>query len=129
MEQTGYANASWDYIISDQVLEHIRRPWKAVAEMHRILQKGGVTICTTCAYNPVHRYPIDCYRFLPQGLEVLFEDFDEIETGAWGSRIAMIQDILRPDFRDNAGASERDYLKIQDDADTHPWVTWVTARK
>jgi SAM-dependent methyltransferase len=129
MERTSYGDESWDYIISDQALEHIRRPWKAVAEIHRILRKGGLVICTTCAFNPVHYYPIDCYRFLPQGLEALFEDFDEVATGAWGSRAAMIQDILRPDFRDRAEAQEKELCKIHDDADTHPWVTWVIAKR
>ena len=129
IEDTGFGEESWDYILSDQVLEHLRHPWRAAEEIHRILRPGGLAIVTTCAYNPVHKFPIDCYRFLPQGLEALFEAFELVEVGAWGSRLAMIQDILRPDCRHQVDPNVKEFCKAQDDGGTQPWVTWIIVRK
>jgi len=32
---------TYDYIICNAVLEHVKQPWKAVSELQRILKKGG----------------------------------------------------------------------------------------
>ena len=92
-EKTGFEDNSWDYIISDQMLEHTEHPWKVADEMYRILKPGGRVVCTTCGYNPIHNRPADYYRFLPEGLKILFEKFNNVFADCWGDRNAMIYDI------------------------------------
>ena len=44
-----FPDSSFDYVASDQVLEHIEGdPYDAVSECHRILRPGGISILTTC---------------------------------------------------------------------------------
>ncbi len=44
---SGIASGSMDYVISFQVIEHIRDDFAAVAEMHRVLKPGGKLIIST----------------------------------------------------------------------------------
>lgn len=43
----GIASESVDWVISFQVIEHIKRDSELVAEVHRVLKKGGKFICST----------------------------------------------------------------------------------
>ena len=54
-----------------EILEHVYRPFLAFKEAARILKPGGLLICTTVSVWPIHRHPVDCWRFLPDGLEYL----------------------------------------------------------
>lgn len=126
MECTGYENETWDYIITDQCLEHVKHPWIAVNEMYRILKKGGKVICTTCSYNPLHNVPIDCYRFFPDGMKALFEDFSDVKVDTWGSRDAIIEDIR---IGRNQVSKEKQIEYLKQDNKTFPWVIWVVATK
>jgi hypothetical protein len=61
----------YDVIISGQVMEHIERPWewlKRLAELYRYY----ICIIAPNTWGE-HRYPIDCYRFFPDGMRALFE--------------------------------------------------------
>lgn len=81
-----YEDEAFDYVIADQVLEHVRKPWVAVEEIRRILKPGGYTILTTCLMNAIHWGPKDYWRFTPDGLRVLCENFSHIEQcEGWGN--------------------------------------------
>lgn len=54
-----------------EILEHVSNPFLAFKEAARILQPGGLLICTTLACWWVHRHPKDYWRFLPDGLRHL----------------------------------------------------------
>lgn len=61
--------------ISTETLEHVKRPWRFVAELGRVVGPGGWVILTTCDYGfPRHEFPGDYWRFSPEGLALLFED-------------------------------------------------------
>lgn len=65
----GFASA----VISGQCLEHCTNPFLLVSEMFWICEPGGpVLICAPWVW-PIHRYPIDCWRFLPDGMKTLIE--------------------------------------------------------
>ena len=59
---------SFDIVISGQALEHIEFFWITISEMTRVLKKDGLL----CVIVPLgwdeHRYPVDCYRFLSDGM-------------------------------------------------------------
>jgi SAM-dependent methyltransferase len=38
---------TFDYVISSEVIEHVPDPFKAVAELHRVLKPGGTLVITT----------------------------------------------------------------------------------
>jgi SAM-dependent methyltransferase len=82
-----YADSSFDALVSDQVLEHVRgNPFRAVAESFRVVKSGGLVCHSTCLVNPIHLYPEDYWRFTPEALRLLIGDKGEIfEIGAWGN--------------------------------------------
>ena len=84
---SGLPDHSAELVISGQCLEHCRNPFKLVAEMHRICRPKGICIITAPFIWREHRYPIDCWRFLPDGMRCLLEDagFKVLETCLSGS--------------------------------------------
>lgn len=68
------ANDAFDVVLSGQVIEHVRRPWRWLAECARVCKPGGrvITICPVSW--PYHEAPIDCWRMYPEGLRALYED-------------------------------------------------------
>jgi SAM-dependent methyltransferase len=65
----GYA----DLVISGQTLEHCKNPFALVKEMARILKPNGFMFLIAPFRWTQHRYPIDCWRFLPDGMRCLIE--------------------------------------------------------
>ena len=54
-----------------EILEHVAIPFLAFKEAARILRPGGLLICTTISAWPIHRHPVDYWRFTPDGLAYL----------------------------------------------------------
>lgn len=46
LEQLSFAAARFDLVITEDVLEHVRRPRKALQEIHRVLKRGGYHVFT-----------------------------------------------------------------------------------
>jgi SAM-dependent methyltransferase len=76
IQRMPYSEKYFDYVLSDQVLEHVPMPWVAAEEIWRILKPGGITINTTCLIHPLHGLPDDYFRFTPNGLRSLFSHFE-----------------------------------------------------
>lgn len=74
------AEGSFDVVASNDVLEHIDRPWLAAAEMYRILRPGGLVFVSTLFSWRYHPCPRDYYRFTLDGLRVIFGDFEELSS-------------------------------------------------
>lgn len=54
----------FDTVICMECLEHTVRPWIVVENMKTKLKSGGHLWISTPTYGfPLHRYPLDCYRF------------------------------------------------------------------
>lgn len=58
-------NARFDVVISGQCLEHDPRFWVTLAEMGKVTKSNGFVFIIVPSAGPIHRYPVDCYRFLP----------------------------------------------------------------
>jgi SAM-dependent methyltransferase len=80
-------DSSFDFVLSDQVLEHVEGdPQTAINECWRVLRSGGIAVHTTCFINPVHGAPKDFWRFTPEALRLLHLQWSEIlECGGWGN--------------------------------------------
>ena len=64
-------NNSIDYILSTQVLEHMKNPDKLFKEASRVLKKGGKMFLTTNFLYEIHMAPYDYFRFTKYGLAAL----------------------------------------------------------
>jgi len=81
-----FAKGSFDAVISGQCFEHVKNPFKLIEECSRVLRYGGYFLGVAPSKWPMHRYPIDCWRFLPDGWESLFEHSGlfKVETYLYG---------------------------------------------
>lgn len=62
---------SLDVVVSGQALEHIEFFWLAMMEIRRVLKPGGLCCLIAPSQGPEHRYPVDCWRFYPDGFRAL----------------------------------------------------------
>ncbi len=85
VEALGFADGSVGSIVSVDALEHVRRPWLAAAEAHRVLAPGGVGVFVTCLDFKIHNHPDDYWRFTPSVLDDLFGDFPTRMIGSQGA--------------------------------------------
>lgn len=69
-----FKDEEFDFVVSGQMLEHCENPFKIVAEMSRVLKKGGILAITVPWYLHYHAYPIDCWRFSPDGMKCLVKE-------------------------------------------------------
>lgn len=134
-----FADGSFDYVLSDQVLEHIEgNPAKAAAECLRVLKPGGVAVHTTCFNMHVHSSDnstpsaaSDFWRFTPQGLRLLHDGCEILDSGGWGN--PQVWSVVAKDgmtFRGVPPVKWHPMYKIAMKNDPlWPIVTWVIARK
>jgi SAM-dependent methyltransferase len=71
----------FDLVLSGQTLEHLTLPLLAVEEMKRVCRIGGWVLLVAPFFFHEHRFPVDCWRFLPDGLRFLLEGFDDLDAG------------------------------------------------
>ena len=65
---------SFDVVVSTQVLEHVKHPWRWIKEVYRICKPNGIIyICTPNSIG-YHAFPIDCWRVWPEGMNAVFEE-------------------------------------------------------
>lgn len=47
-------------------LEHVEYPHRALEEVHRVLDEGGIVFMTSVMRFPIHEHPYDYWRFTPE---------------------------------------------------------------
>lgn len=70
---TGLPDLFASGVISGQCLEHCSNPFTLVKEIFRICSRGAYVLLSAPWVWPIHRYPLDCWRFLPDGMRILIE--------------------------------------------------------
>lgn len=66
-----FNNNQFDVVISGQTIEHMEYPWMWFIEMSRVLKYNGVCCIIAPAKIHEHKYPIDTYRYYPDGMRAL----------------------------------------------------------
>lgn len=69
-----FPSLQFDVIISGQVLEHVRKPWKWIHSLASILKPNGIIFISAPNTFQFHPYPFDCWRIWPEGVRALFEE-------------------------------------------------------
>lgn len=79
---------TYDVIISGQVFEHIEFFWLTMEQINRVLKPGGFCCIIAPSAGPVHKNPLDCFRFTAKGMKALAEcvNFDVIEFSTNSSK-------------------------------------------
>jgi SAM-dependent methyltransferase len=71
---TGESEASYDAVLSTQVLEHVAEPGAYLRECRRLLKPGGQLLVTTHGMFEEHGCPFDFTRWTVVGLEKLVRE-------------------------------------------------------
>ena len=133
MQDMPYCDSTFDYVISDQVLEHTENPISAVNESYRVLKKDGIAIHTSCFLNYFHPCPQDFYRFSPDALRYLCKDFSKILlSDGWGNRFAIFLCFITNKFRFMRIPEKRWSIRYRIATykeNNYPLVTWIIAQK
>ena len=76
-----FKDNSFEFIMNTAVLEHVPDPQKMVSEIYRVLKPGGTVYTEVPFMQKFHAYPNDFQRYTKMGLEVLFKDFEVVDSG------------------------------------------------
>jgi SAM-dependent methyltransferase len=115
----------FDLIIADQVFEHLKWPYRAAQNVYSMLKPGGHFLITVPFLVRVHKSPIDCSRWTPEGLSYFLQEAGfgaaEITTDAWGNRACLKANLVAWRKRGLFGslANEPNF----------PLMVWAFARK
>lgn len=89
---------SIDLVLSGQMLEHCGQFWRVFNEIERVLTPGGLAFIIAPSAGPVHRYPVDCYRFYPDSYAAIAEWAGlrlvhtwTAEEGPWRDMVGVFQ--------------------------------------
>jgi SAM-dependent methyltransferase len=81
-----FEDGSVGTVVALETLEHVADPIRAVEEMYRVLQPGGVLAISSLMFFPIHAHPSDYWRFTPHAFELLLKPFESqlvIAQGYW----------------------------------------------
>jgi ubiquinone/menaquinone biosynthesis C-methylase UbiE len=79
-EKLPFIDNCFDAVLSLNVLEHVKDPFKCAAEISRVLKPNGKLYCVAPLMCPYHDYPDHYYNMTRSGLRNLFEEFLEIDN-------------------------------------------------
>ena len=65
---------SYDIVLSSSVIEHVRKIWRWMPELARVVRPGGHVITISPVSWEYHEDPVDCWRIYPEGMKALCED-------------------------------------------------------
>lgn len=96
------AAESFDVVISGQTFEHIEYFWLTMVEIVRILKPGGLCCIIAPSNGLEHQFPVDCWRFYPDGFHALaryanltaLEVSTEFEPPSYGDGSELWKDSL-----------------------------------
>lgn len=94
--QIPFGSATFDSVLSTQVLEHVPRPAELLGEVQRVLRPGGHLVLTAPQTNPLHEEPHDYFRYTCYGLRSLAEatTLEVIEVRPLGGAIATVGQMI-----------------------------------
>lgn len=91
-----FVDATFDVVISTEVLEHIPDPDVYLMEVKRVLKPGGMFFFTVPFLMSLHEVPHDYYRYTPFALELIFNrvGFADIKIKPMGGYNASMAQML-----------------------------------
>ena len=92
-----FEDGTFDVVISGSTMEHVQAIWRWLPELVRVLKPGGFLAIHTHWQFQEHRFPVDCWRVLPDGMQFLFDETGQLEQTK--IEIANHMDIVGSAFK------------------------------
>jgi SAM-dependent methyltransferase len=75
-------DGTYKIVICGNMLHNTAEPWRLVPEMARVLQPGGLLVIVTVSWGKPNsaRMPVDAWRFMPDGMGILFDLAGSLEN-------------------------------------------------
>ena len=84
VERLPYLDQSVGTILAMSTFEHVPRFWEGFKEVARVLRPGGAFLLASPFHFHIHDYPSDYWRFTPEALRLLLEDYSSKLLGWHG---------------------------------------------
>jgi len=107
------ADGSVDLVLSGQMLEHCEFFWLAFQEMVRLLSPEGFLFLIAPSAGPIHRYPVDCYRFYPDAYAALAKYANCHLQAVWRDERGPWWDLVGVFRRTEAAAMQARHLPAE----------------
>ncbi len=78
-----FPDASFDTVLSIQVLEHTPHPQRLLGEMARVLKRDGILMLSAPFSGRLHEEPHDYFRYTPHGLRAMCAEAGLEVTEVW----------------------------------------------
>lgn len=75
-----FTDGAFEFVCSLAVLEHLRQPFTAADEMHRVLRPGGYVYCDTSFLIAYHGFPHHYFNSSVHGIEQVFQRFHKLRV-------------------------------------------------
>jgi SAM-dependent methyltransferase len=85
-EALPHADGSVGTVIAMNTFEHVPRFWRAFEEVYRVLRPDGALLVSCPFAFHIHDFPSDYWRFTPEALELLLQDYPSKLLGWHGPR-------------------------------------------
>jgi SAM-dependent methyltransferase len=110
-----HADGSVGTVLCLSTLEHVQRFWRAFDELHRVLRPDGVLVISVPFNIRIHNHPSDYWRFTPEAVDLLLEDYPSRLIG-WHGPVERPENIWAVAFREArpaiTEAQFRDYERL-----------------
>jgi SAM-dependent methyltransferase len=110
----------WDFVVAEQVMEHVRYPYRGMSTIRRLLRPGGWALITTPFLIQVHEGPGDYTRWTSDGLRYFMEECGfrppSIKSGQWGNLASVVTDLERCE----RGEGWTHYIEGRHSTENHP---------
>jgi SAM-dependent methyltransferase len=102
----------FDIAVSTSCFEHAEFFWLLFAEMARVVKPNGFIYMSAPVQGPVHRHPVDCWRFYPDA---------GLALANWADRegwpVSLVESFILPP----GGAGWSDFVAVWRRAPADPW--------
>ena len=122
---------TFDCVICGQMLEHDEFFWLTMLEIKRIMKPGGLCCMIAPSSGPEQRYPVDCYRYYPDGLSAAarYAELEVVEVFAqWNE---SIYPDMNSEWRDSVLVARRTKESLWGDLrfSLRHWMLNISSKK
>jgi SAM-dependent methyltransferase len=86
VEKLPQADGTVGTVLALETFEHVPHFWRGFEEVRRVLRPDGVLLTASPFYFHIHSYPHDYWRFTPDALKLLLDDYPSKIVGWHGPR-------------------------------------------
>jgi SAM-dependent methyltransferase len=84
VEELPHLTGTVGTVLAMSTFEHVRHFWRGFDEIRRVLRPDGVLLVAVPFHFQIHNYPSDYWRFTPQAMEVLLDEYPSKIVGWHG---------------------------------------------